>query len=121
MGEVWPGIAYESQLDVERNICLRAQISLPSPYFDISLFLPSPSGVMQECGGLCVWLGEEVEFEEGMVSSTEAAHQLTEQHLPLFRRNCWLSGVPIEATAHEKAEWIRDFSREDIEAWNLKI
>ncbi|BCM89381.1 hypothetical protein IAD21_01227 [Abditibacteriota bacterium] len=41
--------------------------------------------------------------------------------LPLFRRNCWLSGCPIEATAHEKAEWMQGFSREELEAWNLKF
>ncbi|RYX80738.1 hypothetical protein EON83_27295 [bacterium] len=41
--------------------------------------------------------------------------------LPTFRRNCWLSGVPIEATAHEKAEWMRGYTREEIEAWNLKM
>jgi hypothetical protein len=41
--------------------------------------------------------------------------------LPFFRRGCWLSGCPIEATAHEKAEWIRGFTREEIEAWNLKV
>jgi hypothetical protein len=39
----------------------------------------------------------------------------------IFRRGCWLSGCPIEASAHEKAEWIQGFSREEIEAWNLKM
>jgi hypothetical protein len=41
--------------------------------------------------------------------------------LPIFRSGCWLSGFPIEASAHEKAEWIQDFTREEVEAWNLKI
>ncbi len=44
-----------------------------------------------------------------------------EDWLPLFRRNCWLSGCDIEASAHEKAEWIQGFTREELEAWNLKI
>lgn len=38
-----------------------------------------------------------------------------------FRRGCWLSGCAIEATAHEKAEWVQGFTREEIDAWNLKI
>lgn len=45
----------------------------------------------------------------------------TQQWLPFFRRGCWLSGCPIEASAHEKAEWMRGFTREEVEAWNLKI
>ncbi len=45
----------------------------------------------------------------------------TTQWLPFFRRRCWLSGCPIEASAHEKAEWIQGFSRKEIEAWNLKF
>ncbi|RYZ75864.1 MAG: hypothetical protein EOP06_31885 [Proteobacteria bacterium] len=40
---------------------------------------------------------------------------------PIFRRGCWLSGCGIEASAHEKAEWIQGFSHEELEAWNLKI
>ncbi|RYF52071.1 MAG: hypothetical protein EOO38_01425 [Cytophagaceae bacterium] len=38
-----------------------------------------------------------------------------------FRRNCFLMGCNVEASAHEKAEWIQGFSREELEAWNLKI
>ncbi|RYG64047.1 hypothetical protein EON80_19990 [bacterium] len=41
--------------------------------------------------------------------------------LPFFRRGCWLSGCPVEASAHEKAEWIQGFTSEEIEAWNLKM
>jgi hypothetical protein len=44
-----------------------------------------------------------------------------EEHLPRFRRGIWLMGLPIEASAHEKAEWLQGFTREEIEAWNLKI
>jgi hypothetical protein len=51
----------------------------------------------------------------------EMIHQFAAQYTPFFRRNCWLSGCPIEATAHEKAEWTQGFSREELEAWNLKI
>jgi hypothetical protein len=43
------------------------------------------------------------------------------QWLPFFRRGCWLSGIPIEASAHEKVEWIRGFTREELQAWNLKM
>jgi hypothetical protein len=46
---------------------------------------------------------------------------LLDSWLPFFRRNCWLSGCPIEASAHEKAEWIQGFSREEVELWKLKM
>jgi hypothetical protein len=41
--------------------------------------------------------------------------------MDFFRRGLWLSGADIEATAHEKAEWLQGFTREEIEAWNLKM
>lgn len=41
--------------------------------------------------------------------------------LPFFRRGCWLSGCPLEASAHEKAEWIQGFSPEELQAWNLNF
>lgn len=47
--------------------------------------------------------------------------EFVERWLPFFRRGCWLSGCPIEATAHEKAEWMRVFTHEEIESWNLKF
>ncbi|RYX80945.1 hypothetical protein EON83_26410 [bacterium] len=51
----------------------------------------------------------------------EARQPILDEWTPFFRRGCWLSGFPIEATAHEKMEWIRGFTREEIEAWNLKM
>lgn len=50
-----------------------------------------------------------------------AQTQFAAQWFPFFRRGCWLSGCPIEATAYEKAEWIQDFSPEELQAWNLKM
>ncbi len=47
--------------------------------------------------------------------------QESKDFTPLFRRNCWLSGCDIEATLHEKVEWMQGFTREEIEAWNLKF
>ncbi len=44
---------------------------------------------------------------------------LLDLRLPFFRRGCWLSGCPIDASAHEKAEWIQGFTREEIDAWEL--
>ena len=43
--------------------------------------------------------------------------------MPVFRRGCWLSGADVEATAHEKAEWMQNFTEteEVMEAWNLKM
>jgi hypothetical protein len=51
----------------------------------------------------------------------EAYEHPIAENLSLFRRNCWLSGCDIEASAHEKAEWIQGFSRDELEAWNLKV
>ncbi len=49
------------------------------------------------------------------------AQDFYDQWLPLFRRNCWLCGCDIEATMHEKMEWMQGFSREEMDAWNLKF
>lgn len=46
---------------------------------------------------------------------------LVGQWLPFFRRNCWLSGCPLDVTAHEKLEWIHGFTRQELEAWNLNF
>lgn len=46
---------------------------------------------------------------------------LADEWMDFFRRGCWLSGCPVEATAHEKAEWMQGFSREELETWNLKM
>ena len=43
------------------------------------------------------------------------------QWTSIFRRNCWLCGYDIEASAHEKAEWIQGFTQEEVEAWNLQM
>ncbi|RYX80236.1 hypothetical protein EON83_29505 [bacterium] len=67
--------------------------------------------------------------EEGRISGpshleaweSDLQEQFAAHWLPFFRRNCWLSGANIEATAHEKFEWIQGFTREEIEVWNLKI
>lgn len=52
---------------------------------------------------------------------SEEAKQFVLQYDHYFRRSLWLSGISIEASAHEKAEWIQDFTHEEIEAWNLKF
>lgn len=43
------------------------------------------------------------------------------QMLAVFRKNCWLSGADIEASAHEKVEWIQGFGKEEIETWKLEV
>lgn len=55
------------------------------------------------------------------IATIESYARFEHDWLPFFRRGCWLSGFPIEASAHEKAEWIRDFTREEVESWNLKM
>lgn len=81
------------------------------------------------------WLGIlSIDFYVGEIQSRLAANGelnvwtlgnavapvITERWLPYFRRNAWLSGFPVEASGHEKAEWMRGFSSEEIEAWNLQ-
>ncbi|RYX80948.1 hypothetical protein EON83_26430 [bacterium] len=62
------------------------------------------------------------QFSGGMSEKDEElATQFVSEWMPAFRRGCWLSGCPIEATADEKAEWMQGFTREEIEAWNLKM
>lgn len=63
---------------------------------------------------LCKSLGSDVE-------SLQKFEQLVARYTPLLRCNSWLCGCDIEASAHEKAEWIQGFSREEVEAWNLKM
>ncbi len=64
-------------------------------------------------------------FQNGVVQigggGDERFEQFAAQWMPYFRRGCWISGCPIEATAHEKAEWLQGFNHEEIDAWNLKI
>ena len=55
------------------------------------------------------------------VHQRELTHHFIAHYLPFFRRGCWLSGGPIEASAHEKIEWMQGFTREEIEVWNLKF
>ncbi|RYX82367.1 hypothetical protein EON83_19920 [bacterium] len=52
---------------------------------------------------------------------SEILQDFVAQWLPFFRRGCWLSGCDIEASPHEKMEWIQGFSAEELEAWNLKM
>ena len=47
--------------------------------------------------------------------------QFIDEYLDFFRRGLWLSGCDIEASAHEKAEWIQGFTKQEIEAWNLRM
>ncbi len=59
---------------------------------------------------------EEINYRGG-----QELEEFTNKWLPYFRRGLWLSGLPIDATAHEKVEWIQGFTREEIDAWNLKF
>lgn len=38
-----------------------------------------------------------------------------------FQSGCWLCGCTIDASMHEKSEWMQGFTEEEIEAWNLKM
>lgn len=73
-------------------------------------------------GSLWCWSkGGKVHSVPHHEQSLELFEQFRQEWMPFFRRGCWLSGCPIEAGAHEKAEWIQGFTREEIEAWNLKF
>lgn len=72
-------------------------------------------GCNNDTGRIVVGIGFESEREKHDFT------QFADQWLPFFRRGCWLSGCPIEASAHEKVEWIQGFTREEIDAWNLKM
>jgi hypothetical protein len=65
------------------------------------------------------YLGRLTAYPDGEVEVGENMDCVTAQWLPFFRRGCWLSGCDIEATAHEKAQWIQGFTREEVESWNL--
>ncbi|RYX80819.1 hypothetical protein EON83_26855 [bacterium] len=41
--------------------------------------------------------------------------------MPFFRRSCWLSGCDIEASVHEKLEWLDGITAEEIREWNLRL
>lgn len=62
-----------------------------------------------------------IQGDQTVSEDTPAVIAFATQWMPYLRRNAWLSGLPLEASAHEKAEWIQGFSREEIEAWNLKM
>ena len=60
------------------------------------------------------------EIDDRLVGGQQQ-EEFTNKWLPCFRRGLWLSGISIEATAHEKIEWMQGFSCEEIDAWNLKF
>ncbi|BCM92498.1 hypothetical protein IAD21_04378 [Abditibacteriota bacterium] len=59
--------------------------------------------------------------DEMEYASSEALHQIFADWLPFFRRCCWLSGYPLEVSAHEKIEWMQEFIHEELQSWNLKM
>ena len=59
-------------------------------------------------------------LQEGGVSQA-VAERFENRWRPFVRRSCWLSGIPVKATAAEKAEWLEAFTREEKELWKLKI
>ena len=64
----------------------------------------------------------EFDLAFGYPNDEDRIRVLQEQWLPFFRRGCWLSGFDIpDATDEEQAEWMQGFSREEINAWNLKF
>jgi hypothetical protein len=56
-----------------------------------------------------------------MPHTDEDMHQFVARWMECFRRGCWLSGCPIEASMHEKMEWMQGFTREELGSWELKF
>ncbi|RYF45551.1 MAG: hypothetical protein EOO38_15815 [Cytophagaceae bacterium] len=54
-------------------------------------------------------------------SKSVGSSSFATQWMPFFRRGCWLSGCPIEATVHEKVEWTRGFTREELEDVSAEV
>ena len=87
-------------------------------YTSFQLDLPGLS-LYASTGGAFIVGGEP---PQGTAHWAYEQHEILKQeYVPFFRRGCWLSGCNIEASAHEKAEWMQGFSREEFEAWNLKM
>ena len=47
--------------------------------------------------------------------------EFANEWMATFRRGLWLSGCAVEATTHEKSEWIRGFTKKEIDAWDLTM
>ena len=66
----------------------------------------------------CNWIGEPEDLTEEEESLLPVfAHRWSSY----FRRGLWLSGIDIEASAHEKAEWMQGFTHEELQTWDLKM
>ncbi|RYX84462.1 hypothetical protein EON83_10080 [bacterium] len=74
-------------------------------------------------GGFMCYSSEEYREELDMewMIEPEKQQRFIEKWIAFFRRGCWLSGCLVDASAHEKAEWVVGFSSEEIESWNLRI
>lgn len=102
-----------------------AQVSVTCWFF-IEEFVDMQVSLEWRSYELSFWNGEIRCFDtsgadEPSSDSSLRLAQFAAEWMPFFRRGCWLSGCSIEASAHEKAEWIRGFTKEEIESWKLKM
>ncbi|BCM90161.1 hypothetical protein IAD21_02012 [Abditibacteriota bacterium] len=90
-------------------------------YIDVGASSSTPTFEMRGPGHYTQAAGLRYDEEINDRCTCDAQEAFTNQWLPYFRRGLWLSGCPIEASAHEKMEWIEGFTREELETWDLKI
>ena len=120
-------IAYRGQITDDVSFAYYPGLSGPDNYtFALSRDVPHGLGTRRAgcifCDSLVTNIQAQVprEFEMKPKRVLEYA-QFAARWMPFFRRGCWLSGCSIEATAEEKAEWMRGFTKKEIESWRLKI
>ncbi|RYF31271.1 MAG: hypothetical protein EOO38_31690 [Cytophagaceae bacterium] len=120
-------IAYRGQITTDVSFAYYPGMSGPDNYtFALSRDVPHGPGTRRAgcifCDSLVSGIQAQVPRQLEMKPKRVLEYaQFAAQWTDIFRRNCWLLGCPIEASAHEKAEWMQGFSREEIEAWNLKM
>lgn len=77
----------------------------------------------EDCALLCDDSGQiEMHFigQSETIDGVEKLSQFTEEWLPLFRRNCYLSGCSIECTDHEQLEWTKWFEERVALDWKRR-
>ena len=105
---------------IQGKVCI--DIELHSDFPEVSLYYQANEFV----ANLYLTSDGDIEADKGEapkrdIERRELIDQFAPKWMPFFRRGCWLSGFPMEATAHEKTEWVQGFTQEEIEAWDLKF
>ncbi|BCM91933.1 hypothetical protein IAD21_03811 [Abditibacteriota bacterium] len=119
---------WEVDLSVDRKL----RWSVVDPILQYRVFIDSDLRLVFNCNNpdisagdyfltLCRAKGRPILVCSTREFGSRTSGPFEQNYMPLFRRNCWLLGFDIAASAPEKAEWIQGFAREEIEQWNLKF